>query len=181
MFLKQRSSRSMLSGRLLVCLVSMNCLVGQGADPEKAAQYRYLNQPVMAESICVDVLRLEPENQEALILLLLSITDQFDQVRKAARGKAKKALAKLKDEYHRTYYAGIMAEREARAFINRGVPGGRAFAYEGYREAMELYEQAEKLSPTNDDDAILRWNTCARMIEQEKLKPRLDDVELPLE
>lgn len=50
MFLKHRSSRSVLSGRLLVCLVSMNCLVGQGADPEKAAQYRFESITIPAAS-----------------------------------------------------------------------------------------------------------------------------------
>jgi hypothetical protein len=29
---------------------------------------------------------------------------------------------------------------------------------------MEHYERAQALRPPGNDDAILRWNTCARMI-----------------
>ena len=44
---------------------------------EKANCYRFLNEPVEAESICLDILEVEPENQQAIITLLLSLTDQF--------------------------------------------------------------------------------------------------------
>ena len=30
---------------------------------------------------------------------------------------------------------------------------------------MAHYEKAQKLSPEGKDDAVLRWNTCARIIE----------------
>ena len=38
---------------------------------EKAERYRLLNEPGEAESICEDILRLDPDNQQALIALLL--------------------------------------------------------------------------------------------------------------
>jgi hypothetical protein len=31
---------------------------------------------------------------------------------------------------------------------------------------MEYFEKASKVSPSGNDDAILRWNTCARVIMQ---------------
>ena len=43
----------------------------------KAELYRYLNEPGEAESICRDILAADSENQTALRLLGLSITDQF--------------------------------------------------------------------------------------------------------
>ena len=45
---------------------------------EKAERYRLLNEPGEAESICLDALDVEPDNQEALVTLLLALTDQFD-------------------------------------------------------------------------------------------------------
>ena len=44
---------------------------------EKALRYRLLNDPAEAESICHDVLRIDPENQQALVNLLLALTDRF--------------------------------------------------------------------------------------------------------
>src|SRR4051812_7969768 len=44
---------------------------------EKAHRYRLLNEPEQAESICHDVLRIDPDNQEALTTLILALTDRF--------------------------------------------------------------------------------------------------------
>ena len=44
---------------------------------QKAERYRLLNDSAAAESICLDVLDVDPGNQEALVSLLLAITDQF--------------------------------------------------------------------------------------------------------
>src|SRR5690349_3355567 len=44
---------------------------------QKAERYRLLNEPHLAESICQDILDLEPENHKAVITKLLAITDQF--------------------------------------------------------------------------------------------------------
>src|SRR5579864_3525344 len=44
----------------------------------KAERYRLLNEPGEAESICRDALDADPDNQDALVMLLLALTDQFD-------------------------------------------------------------------------------------------------------
>ena len=41
---------------------------------EKAERYRLLNEPGEAESICLDILAIDPENQRAIIMLLLALT-----------------------------------------------------------------------------------------------------------
>ncbi len=48
---------------------------------------------------------------------------------------------------------------------------------------MSCFEKAEPLRPPGHDDAILRWNTCARIIERNKLVPREPEepIEFPLE
>ena len=43
----------------------------------KVERYRLLNEPVLAESICLDILAIVPDHQQALISLLLARTDQF--------------------------------------------------------------------------------------------------------
>jgi hypothetical protein len=143
-----------------------------GAIPaalERAERYRLLNEPMQAESICLDILKADPANQQALILLLLSITDQFENSHSVERASA--LLLRLSDEYHRTYYQGIVYERRARAQLHRSAPGGGTTAYHLLREAMQCYERAETMRPADNDEALLRWNTCARTIMSEHLQP----------
>ena len=132
---------------------------------EKAAWYRALNEPLEAESICRDVLALEPDNQEAIATLLLALSDRFSQHLGRCFREAKELAARLDSEYERAYYAGLIAERRAKTQYHRGTPGCGHLAYEGLREAMKFYEAAEKLRPAGNDDAALRWNTCARLID----------------
>src|SRR5580704_14834057 len=142
---------------------------------EKAERYRLLNEPWQAESICRDILRVEPEHDLALVMLLLSLTDQFGKGVTAQQ--AREVQAQLKDGYERAYYAGIISERWAEALIRKGSPGVGFTAYEALREAMEYYERAEGLRPEGNDDSILRWNTCARILMRNSdLRPRGEEV-----
>ena len=139
----------------------------------KAERYRLLNQPWAAESICLDVLEADPENQEALILLLLSLTDQFDTGLPGGVARAREVLQRLGDEYRRTYYAGVICERRAKAHLTQGAPGAESVAYQWIREAMSWYEKAEAIRPAGNDETILRWNTCARiLIQNPDIAPR---------
>ncbi len=148
---------------------------------QRAEHYRLLNDPDQAESICLDILAIEPGNLPARITLILSLSDQFQQGGGShAVRRAKEHLAMLPGDYERAYYAGLVAERQGRAHLQHGGME-RAFAYEGLHEAMQYYEQAEGLKPAGVDDAILRWNACVRTIERESLQPRRDEPELPLE
>ncbi len=128
----------------------------------KTERYRLLNESWLAESICLDILRIEADNQDALVVLLLSRTDQFSQgVRPSA---AREVLPLLNDPYNRAYFSGLICEREASAILRRASPFACFEAYESLREAMTWYEKAEAIRPPTNDDAILRWNTCARML-----------------
>ncbi|QXD14537.1 hypothetical protein GQ464_014020 [Rhodocaloribacter litoris] len=131
---------------------------------EKARHYRLLNEPMQAESICLDILEVEPGHQDALITLLLALTDQFERTLSEPFQRACALLPRLKDPYHRAYYDGLICERRAKAHLRQGTPGAGHLAYAWFRQAMERYEAAEPLSPEGNDDAILRWNTCARII-----------------
>ena len=144
---------------------------------EKAERYRLLNDPSDAESICLDILEVDPRHQRALVALLLSRTDQFPRSRDGAGvASAREVLPRLSSEYERAYYGGIICERWAKALRARGVPGSGATAYQWLREAMEHYEQAERIRPAGNDDALLRWNACARTIAQyPDLKPAVED------
>ncbi|MDF2773358.1 MAG: hypothetical protein K0S86_2853 [Geminicoccaceae bacterium] len=145
---------------------------GVSAALQKAERYRLLNDSSAAESICRDILEIEPENQHALIVLLLSITDQFgDDLGEAVR-RARDVLPRLRDEYKRLYYAGIICERRAKAQRRQSVPGAGAMAYESLQEAMAWYEKAEAIRPDGNDEPILRWNTCARLLaSDDHLRP----------
>ena len=142
---------------------------------EKANRYRLLNEPGEAESICLDILKTDPENQEAIIILLLALTDRFTKGYGVSDTQAKQLLARIKGEYERTYYAGIVSERRAKTKLAQNTPDCRFQAYDLFQEAMSLFAKAEKLRPSGNDDALLRWNTCVRIIEQNKLVPREEE------
>jgi tetratricopeptide (TPR) repeat protein len=149
---------------------------------EKALRYRLLNEPGEAESICHDVLQIDPENQQALVLLLLALSDRFGKGYSVGVTQAQQILPRLRSEYERAYYAGIISERRAKAHLRQGYPGAGHNAYEFLREAMSWFEKAERLRPPGNDDALLHWNTCARIIMGNQLTARLEEkVELPLE
>ena len=131
---------------------------------EKAHRYRLLNEPSAAESICLDVLAVDAGNEQALETMILAITDQFDVDTAASVRRAREYVPRLGDEYRRHYYAGIICERQAMATLRRSTLGAGGPAYAAFRDAMAWYESAEKLSPPDNDDAILRWNTCARVL-----------------
>lgn len=143
---------------------------------DRAERYRLLNQPDQAESICRDILRIEPEHQKALVILILALTDQFEAGWAERFNRSLELVSKLKDEYHIVYYTGIVYERRARARLHQSLPNSDSIAYEWFRRAMNEYEKAERLKPTDDDEALLRWNSCARMIMDNDLRAGSDET-----
>ena len=150
------------------------------AAVKKAEHYRLLNAPEQAESICLDVLDADPGNQQALVALILAMTDQFGSGERPLSGRSvDDYVAQLADEYQRHYYGGIVRERRARTYLSR--PQSRESAYDAFREAMEWYDKAASLRPAGEDEAILRWNACVRTIGQAHLEPRVRETEAPFE
>lgn len=148
---------------------------------EKAERYRLLNEPQLAQSICLDVLEADPQNAKAIINLILSITDEFASSSSDVN-QAQELLPRLQSDYEKNYYAGIIRERQGMAILNRKISGGHFAAYDWLNEAMAFYEKAEAIRPHGNDDAILRWNTCLRLIMSHHLQPRDEEyVEPPLE
>src|SRR5213083_1547142 len=149
---------------------------------ERAERYRLLNEPVQADSICLDILGVDPANQQALVLLLLALSEQFGENITEKLDRAWSILPKLSDEYQQAYYQGILLERQARLYMRSDAPGSNFSAYDLFSEAMRLFEKAERLRPASNDEAVLRWNTCARTITAANLQPRpLDDFRRMIE
>jgi len=151
--------------------------LSRSAIPEalaKAERYRLIEEPQQAESICLDILRVDPANQQAAITLLLAITDQFGGG--GSVGRAREMLATVEGPYERAYYAGIVAERSARARMKQALPHANFKAYQEFVDAMRSYEEAEGHRPPDNDDAILRWNTCARtLMRHPELRPQPEE------
>ena len=129
----------------------------------KAKVYRYLNEPGEAESICRDILAAEPDNQTALRLLGLAITDRFTGDASDRYSEADRLFRGLTTEYERVYYLGILQERKAKAHLRAGRPPHTVYPI--FEEAMGLFEAAEKIRPPNNDESILRWNRCVRLLQ----------------
>ncbi|WP_417550766.1 hypothetical protein [Methylophaga sp.] len=137
---------------------------------DRARQYRSLLEPEIAESICLDILNIEPENQAALVVYILALTDQISiSGSQSPFQDIEVAIAKLTSEYKQIYYTGIVLERRARFMLTQ--PMSRAFAYDYFIKALESYQQAEQMRPDHNDESILRWNSCVRTIQREKLEP----------
>jgi hypothetical protein len=131
---------------------------------QKAERYRLINQSWAAESICRDILEIDPANQQVLVMLVLALTDQLAGGHASVMRAVHDILPRITDAYQRAYYSGITSERNGQAHLQRGGMGSGGMAYDALREAMSWYEKAEAIRPAGNDDAILRWNTCARLI-----------------
>jgi hypothetical protein len=149
---------------------------------EKAERYRLLNEPFFAESICLDVLAIEPKHQKAIVLYVLSLADQLRGGVEAGMARAREAIAKLESAYEREYYTGILFERRGVAMLESHGMGARESAWQAIMDAMASFEAALPLRPAGDDDATLRWNTCARLIAAHQLsEPERQRSDFPLE
>jgi hypothetical protein len=132
----------------------------------KAERYRLLNEPEQAQSICEDVLAVDPANFDAVRVYILALTDTFPNHDGHSATRALELVARLPSEYERAYFGGLVAERRARALVARSGPGRALPAGDFLREAMKQFERAEAVKPTDNDDALLRWNACVRLLER---------------
>lgn len=149
--------------------------LGREAIPaaiEKAKQYRLINEPGAAESICLDILEVDPDNQETLVVIILAMTDRLTREYSVGDEKITTYLGKLRDEFQKAYYTGIVYERRAKAILGKKAVGNEASVYELLSQAMEWFERAENLSSDQNDNALLRWNSCARIINSNRLAPQ---------
>ncbi len=131
----------------------------------KAERYRLLNEPSEAESICRDILEVEPNNQQALVSLILALTDQIAEDTHAF-ASALSLAGRLESEADGAYYSGIAWERRAKAMLRSGHHAAHHYVYDWIQHAMHLFERAERLRGPGNDDAVLRWNTCVRLLER---------------
>jgi len=129
----------------------------------KAELYRYLNEPEEAESICRDILAADPGQQLALRMLGLSITDQFAGGVADRYAEVEKIFESLEAPYERSYYTGLLLERRAKAQLRAGRSPHTLLPL--LEEALQCFAEAEKAHPPGNDDAILRWNRCVRLLQ----------------
>ena len=132
---------------------------------EKARRYRLLNEPDEAESICLDILASQPGHQEALITLLLSLTDKFPQSGiNPAFEQAQEIVPQLDSSYSKSYYLGVIFERRAKFHLKHGGLGSGTAAYHWFVKAMDAFSEALSADDPKNQEAVLRWNSCARIL-----------------
>ncbi|MGB5987752.1 MAG: hypothetical protein WBG37_20775 [Desulfobacterales bacterium] len=131
-----------------------------------AKRYRLLGEPEDAQSICLDILLSEPDHQEALITLILALADKFSVTGlQPAFKEAMEVVEKLDSSYCKTYYSGIIFERRAKHHLRQGGPGSGAVAYDWFAKALKAFDTALSGCDPDNQDAVLRWNSCARFIQ----------------
>lgn len=146
----------------------------------KAERYRLLNEPGEAQSICLDVLATDADNQDAVRTMILALTDEFVTDHSRVH-EALITVENLQDPYERSYYTGIIHERRAKALLAHDTPRSGARAHEWLRRAMRCFEEADAMRPTSNEDARLRWNACARLIARNpSIAPMVDEPSEPL-
>jgi tetratricopeptide (TPR) repeat protein len=146
----------------------------------KAERYRLLNEPHEAESICRDILEVDPGNREARVSVILALTDQLYE-ENSGFSSAISMISGLTSEYDRAYYSGIAWERRAKAYYRAATMGSASTVYDWLVKALDHFEKAERLRPPDNDDAILRWNACVRFLERHKeLQPSRDEIPEPV-
>jgi len=160
--------------------------ISKAGIPEALAKvelYRYLNEPEEAESICRDILEVDPEHQFARRLLGLTITDQFLGISIDRYSEVLSIFQALRDPYERLYYSGLLHERRAKAQLQAGYAPHILLPL--VEEAMQCFVEAEKIRPAGNDDSILRWNRCVRLLESrpdfyfERPQPQFDAEDEP--
>ena len=145
-----------------------------------AKHYRDLNQPEEAESICRDILDVDPRHAVAWRLLGLALTDQMHSGSAGLLEDAIAAFDHLADDYDRTYHHGVAWERAAKAHLERNEAHSAVTSFE---HALGLYARAEELHP-DSPDPVLRWNRGVRLLETHpslraaQRSPREDEVHL---
>jgi hypothetical protein len=136
---------------------------GIGEAIAKAELYRYLNEPEEAESICRDILTADPNHMLGLRTLGLSITDQFEGKPTDRYAEVEKIFESLKDPYERLYYSGLLCERRVKAQLQAGRAPHTLLPL--LEKALQCFGEAERIHPPGNDDAILRWNRCVRLLQ----------------
>ena len=144
---------------------------------EMAKRYRMLGEPDESKSICLDILAVVPDHQEALITLVLALTDKFaDSGLNPFFDEARHTVDRLDSAYCKSYYSGIIFERRAKYHLRQEEPGSESLAYDWFVKAMHAFDQAMRGCDPDNQDAVLRWNSCARIINS-RPDLRLDDSE----
>lgn len=141
----------------------------------KAERYRLLNEPSQAESICRDILAIDPLNHDALVCLILALTDMFADVA-SARPRVDEALAlvlRLRHDFDRLYYEGMVHERWARALLHAGYPPASVFSL--LSDAMRCFDEAHPHAGPGNNDAVLRWNACVRFMQEHRIQPQEEE------
>jgi hypothetical protein len=160
---------------------------GVSAALERAQRYRLLNEPHEAASICLDILAVSNappgSHAQARITLILALSDQLHE--DMAHFEEAMALVGELGGYERAYYEGILCERRAKAHFRSHALFSRHVAHDWFRRAMVCFESAmtSPSRPAGSEDAILRWNTCARLLMRHpELEPAIEErSEAPLE
>lgn len=146
----------------------------------KAERYRLLNEPSEAQSICLDILEVDPANRQARISLILALTDEIPQ-EASSFTRAMEMVPSLESAYDRAYYSGIAWERRAKALHGAKGPGSSGYVYDWIVKALAFFEEAERLRPAGNDSSILRWNACVRFLERHKeLAPKVEEAPEPI-
>jgi hypothetical protein len=146
----------------------------------KAERYRLLNEPNEAESICRDILVVDPENRQARVSLVLALTEQIHED-PSAFSRCVGEIARFETAYDHAYYSGIAWERRAKAFLGAGAQGSGGYVYDWIVKALLQFEEAERVRPSGNDDAILRWNACVRFLDRHKeLRPAAEEIREPI-
>ena len=134
----------------------------------KAELYRFLNEPEEAESICHDVLAVVPAPPaRASAVGTWRSPINSPAPRRPHVERPKLHSRQLNDPYEHALLSRLLNERRAKAQLRAGRPPHTLLPL--LEEAMRCFAEAEKIRPAGNDEAILRWNRCVRLLQTPSL------------
>src|SRR5207245_9796248 len=129
--------------------------ISKAGIPEAIAKvelYRYLNEPEEAESICLDILEVDPEHQLARRMLGLAITDQFIGAASDRYLEVQSIFQGLRDPYEQLYYTELLHERHAKTQLLVGYAPHTLLPL--VQEAIRCVANAAQLRPAGHADGL---------------------------
>src|SRR5260370_11156439 len=142
--------------------------ISKSGIPEAIARaelYRYLNEREEGRSVWRDILAADPKHMLGLRTLGLAMTDQFTGGQSDRYADVEGIFQSLAEPYERLYYTGLLCERRVKAQLRCGRAPHTLLPL--WEKALQCFADAEKIHPPGNDDAILRWNRCVRLLQSQ--------------
>ena len=116
------------------------------------------------ESICLDILELDPNHRSTLDLLLRCRIELLKKGLPQSVARAQELIPQLDSDFDQAFYSGMIREAQARYLLEKRGRATSGVAYSWFRHAMDDFAAASNLDAGRVEPK-LHWNACLRTLE----------------